>query len=71
LSHVYGSLGAHREAIALSEKSVAIADALKEETLDTAEALLTMGRSLQIQGQFDPARASYERALSIRTRLEA
>jgi serine/threonine-protein kinase len=70
LSHVYGSLGAHREAIALAEKSVAIADASKEETLDTAEALLTMGRSQQIQGQFDRARASYERALAIRTRLE-
>jgi serine/threonine-protein kinase len=70
LSHVYGSLGAHREAVALSEKSVAIADSMKEETLDTAEALLTMGRSLQIQGQFDRARASYERALAIRTRLE-
>jgi serine/threonine-protein kinase len=70
LSHVYGSLGAHREAVALSEKSVAIADSLKEETLDTAEALLTMGRSLQIQGQFDRARASYERALAIRTSLE-
>jgi tetratricopeptide (TPR) repeat protein len=70
LSHVYGSLGAHREAIALAEKSVAIADSSKEETLDTAEALLTMGRSQQIQGQFDRARASYERALDIRRRLE-
>jgi serine/threonine-protein kinase len=70
LSHVYGSLGAHAEAVALSEKAVAIADSMKEETLNTAEALLTMGRSLQIQGQFDRARASYERALAIRTRLE-
>jgi non-specific serine/threonine protein kinase/serine/threonine-protein kinase len=52
LSHVYGSLGANAEAVALAEKSVAIADSLKEETLETADALLTMGRSFQNQGTF-------------------
>ena len=69
LSHVYGSLGVNAEAVKLAEKSVALADSLKEETLETAEALLTMGRSFQNQGQFDRSRESYERALAIRMRL--
>jgi serine/threonine protein kinase len=69
LSHVYGSLGVNAEAVALAEKSVAIADSLKEETLETSDALLTMGRSFQNQGKFDRARESYERALAIRMRL--
>jgi eukaryotic-like serine/threonine-protein kinase len=67
LGHVYASLGLHREAISLAEKAVAIGE--NAETLDTADAALTVGRSKQILGDFDGARLAMSRALAIRTRL--
>jgi tetratricopeptide (TPR) repeat protein len=69
LSHVYGSLGVHREAAALAEEALALDAAAGEETRQTADAALTLGRSRQILGDFDGARMAYERALAIHTRL--
>jgi serine/threonine protein kinase/tetratricopeptide (TPR) repeat protein len=69
LSHVYGSLGRHREAIALAEKSLALDLAAGAETAQTAEALRTLGRSSQILGDFGRARQAFDRAIAIRTRL--
>jgi non-specific serine/threonine protein kinase/serine/threonine-protein kinase len=67
LGHVYESLGVHKEAIALAEKAVALGEGA--ETLDTADAALTLGRSRQILGDFNGARRAFERTLAIRTRL--
>jgi eukaryotic-like serine/threonine-protein kinase len=70
LSHVYGSLGLHRDAVALAEKSLALDDAAGDvETLQTAEASMTLGRSAWALGDFERARQAFERALATRTRL--
>ena len=67
LGHVYGALGAHREAISLAERALVLAAGA--DTLETAELAMTLGRSKQIMGDFAGARSAFERALAIRTRL--
>jgi serine/threonine protein kinase len=69
LSHVYGSLGLHREAIAQAERSLALDAAAGRETLQTAAASLTLGRSAMSLGDFPRARRAFDRTLAIRTRL--
>lgn len=68
LSHVYGSLALHKDAVALAEKALALDAAAGVETDQTAEAARTLGRSLQQQGQFARAKDAYDKALAIRTR---
>jgi tetratricopeptide (TPR) repeat protein len=68
LSHVYGSLALHTDAVALAERSLALDAAAGVETDQTSEAARTLGRSLQQQGQFARARGAYDKALAIRTR---
>jgi serine/threonine protein kinase/tetratricopeptide (TPR) repeat protein len=70
LGHVYGALGVHKEAAALSEKAIAIADTTGAETADTAEALLTLGRARQQLGDLPGAQQAFERGIAIRTRLQ-
>jgi tetratricopeptide (TPR) repeat protein len=69
LGHVYGSLGVHKEAVALSEKAIAIEGGLGAPTLETAEASLTLGRSIWQLGDLERARQAFERALEVRTQL--
>ena len=70
LAHVYESLGAYRQAKELAEKALAIgAHAGWREDLQTAEALLTLGRADQRFDRFEEARKAMERALEIRVRL--
>ncbi len=68
LSHVYGSLGLHQEAVTLAGKSLALDAAAGVETDQTSEAARTLGRSLQVLGQFERARAAFDQSLAIRRR---
>ncbi len=68
-SHVFGSLGLDREAVAMAEKSIALDEAAGRETAKTADAWMTLGRSRQILGDFQGSRGAFERALAIRTRI--
>ena len=67
MGHVYESLGMYKESIALAEKAVAAGAGA--DSLDIADAAVTLGRSRQNVGDFDGARQAFERALAIRTRL--
>jgi serine/threonine protein kinase len=69
LSSVYESLGLFRPAKELGEKSLAIANREKWETLQTADTLLALGRVNQRFDRFEEARQQMERALAIRHRL--
>jgi eukaryotic-like serine/threonine-protein kinase len=68
LSHVYGSLALHNDAVLLAEKSLALDAAAGVETDQTSEAARTLGRALQQQGQFARAKEAYDKALAIRAR---
>jgi eukaryotic-like serine/threonine-protein kinase len=67
MGHVYESLGMYKEAIGLAEKAVAAGGGA--DSLDVADAAMTLGRSRQNLGDFDGARQAFENALTIRTRL--
>ena len=67
MGHVYESLGLYKESIALAEKAVAAGAGA--DSLDIADAAVTLGRSRQNVGDFDGARQAFENALAIRTRL--
>ena len=68
LSHVYGSLALHKEAVTLADKALQLDAAAGVETDQTSEAARTLGRSLQQLAQFDRAKDAFDKALAIRTR---
>ena len=67
MGHVYESLGLYKESIGLAEKAVAAGGGV--DSLDMADAAMTLGRSRQNLGDFAGARQGFDRALAIRTRL--
>lgn len=71
LAHVYMSLGLHKQAASLADRALAIQDGAGVENLETADALLTLGRSVWQLGDLKRAQVVFARALDIRTRLDA
>jgi non-specific serine/threonine protein kinase/serine/threonine-protein kinase len=68
LSRVHESLGLYRKSAVLAEQALAAQPAVAGTGPDRAAVLLTMGRSRQRIGQYEPARAALQEALAITIR---
>lgn len=71
LAHVYYSLGVHKQAASLAEQALALQEGAGIENLETADALLTLGRSVWQLGDLKRAQGLLARARDIRARLDA